>query len=162
MVRARVARLLEVLRPSDVVSAPAAGADLVVLEEAIRLGQRIHLVLSIDFDEFRRQSVLDAGPHWVERFEAVVHHAASVAGCSLTQSDDAPRHDWYLAAHDQLLGRAEAVAGDDTVVALTVRPPEGEDPPSATDDFAGRAEQRGLLVLTIDPRRGSSSTVVVG
>jgi len=158
-VRARVARLLETLRPNAVVSAPAAGADLVVLQEAIRLGCPIHVVVPIARESFVDRSVSDAGPEWVECFEAVVHHAATEPGCSLVQSDDSPQHGWYLAAHDQLFHRAELVAAGDSVVALTIRPPDGEHPPSATDDFAARAAQLDMLVFTIDPRPPSSVTV---
>jgi len=162
VVQARIARLLETLRPTDVVSAAAAGADLIVLEEAIRLGINVHVVLTVARDEFVEQSVMDAGPEWVTRFESVVRHVSTVDGCSLTESDDAPDHEWYLAALDQLLGRAEALAANRTIAALTVRPPEGEVPPSVTDDFAARAERIGLLVLTIDPRPASTATVTVG
>jgi hypothetical protein len=160
-VRVRVARLLATLRPSDVVSAAAAGADLIVLEEAIQRGINAHVVLTIGRDEFVKQSVMDAGPEWVTRFETVVHHVSTVDGCSMMENDDAPSHEWYLAAHVQLFGRAEALAAGGTIAALTIRPPEGEVPPSVTDDFAARAERMGLLVLSVDPRPASTATVTV-
>ncbi len=159
--RDRVVRLLETLRPSDLVSAAAAGADLIVLEEAIRHGINAHVVLAIAHDEFVIQSVKDAGPEWVARFESVVHHVSTAEGCSITESDDAPSHEWYLAAHVQLFGRAEALAAGGPIAALTIRPPEGEVPPSVTDDFAARAERMGLLVLSLDPRPASTATVTV-
>lgn len=161
-VRARVARLLESLQPCAVVSAPAAGADLVVIGEAIRLGVRIHLVLPIGRDDFLERSVIDGGPEWIDEFEAALHHASTTPGCSLEEAGESPAPDWYLTAQDQLLRRAEAVADGQTIVALTVRPPEGESPPSATDHFASRAERLGMLVLTIDPRPASPSTTTVG
>ena len=70
MVTARVGHLLATLRPIGVVSAAAAGADLVVLQEAIRQGVAAHLVLPIARDHFVEQSVADAGPEWVQRFDA--------------------------------------------------------------------------------------------
>jgi hypothetical protein len=161
VVRARAARVLDTLRPSDVVSAAAAGADLIVLEETIRRGINAHVVLTIARDEFVKLSVADAGPDWVRRFEAVIEHISTHDGSSLVQGDDAPDHEWYLAAHDQLLDRAEVVAAGRAIAALTVRPPEGEDPPSVSDDFAVRAEHMGLLVLSIDPRPASTATVTV-
>lgn len=162
VVRARVARLLATLQPSDVVSAAAAGADLIVLEEAISHGINAHVVLTIARDQFVKQSVNDAGPDWVARFEAVVDHVSTVEGCSMTESDDAPGEQWYLAAHDQLLARAEVLAAGRAIAALTVRPPEGEVPPSVTDNFAARAERMGLLVLSVDPRPASTSGVTAG
>ena len=162
IVRARVAKVLDALRPSDVVSAAAAGADLIVLEESIHRGIGTHVVLPIALDEFVSRSVTDAGPEWVMLFNAVVDAVSRARGCSLTQGDAAPGHEWYLAGHDQLLRRAEVVADGGSIVALTIRPPEGEAPPSVTDNFASRAEHLGLLVLTIDPRPASTATVIVG
>lgn len=159
--RASVGRVLDALRPRAVVSAAAAGADLIVLQEAIERGMGAHVVLSIPVRDFVKQSVIDAGPEWVRRFEAVLDHVANDAHCSLLQGDESPDDDWFLAAHDHLLDRAKDVADGDIVVALTIRPPEGENPPSVTDDFAMRAERLGLLVLCIDPRPDSAPTVIV-
>jgi hypothetical protein len=153
--------MLDALQPSDVVSAAAAGADLIVLEEAIGRGIHTHVVLPIELDEFVKQSVADAGPEWVTRFHVVLQHVSTHDECSVVQGDDVPSADWYLAAHDQLLGRAEEVAAGQAIVAFTIRPPEGESPPSATDDFASRAHRMGLVELCIDPRPGSSPTVTV-
>ena len=161
VVRARVARVLDAFRPSDVVSAAAAGADLIVLEEAIHRGINAHVVLPIAAEEFVNQSVSDAGAEWVSRFRAVLQHVSNSNGCSLLQGDEASDEAWYLAGHDQILTRAETVAGGEAIVALTVRPPEGEIPPSVTDRFAMRAERMGLLELCIDPRPGSSAAVML-
>jgi hypothetical protein len=160
-VRATVGRVLDALRPFAVVSAAAAGADLIVLQEVIERGIGAHVVLPIPVRDFVKQSVMDAGPEWVRSFEAVLDHVANDTRCSLVQGDESPDDDWFLAGHDQLLDRAMDVADGDIVVALTVRPPEGENPPSATDDFAMRAERIGLLVLCIDPRPDSAPTVIV-
>lgn len=161
VVRERVGRVLDALCPSSVVSAAAAGADLIVLQEAIQRGIDVHVILPIAVQEFVDRSVSDAGPEWVSRFEAVLHHVSTHDRCSVMQGNGAGSGAWYLAAHDQLLGRAETVAAGQAIVALTIRPPEGEDPPSATDDFAARAERLGLLVLCIDPRPGSATAVTI-
>ncbi|MEP7112945.1 MAG: hypothetical protein ABI862_06745 [Ilumatobacteraceae bacterium] len=160
-VRARVARLLDALQPSDVVSVAAAGADLIVLEEAIRREINAHVVLPIAVEQFVAQSVVDAGPEWATSFGAVLHHVSTHDGCTVMQGHGDPNDNWYLAAHDQLLRRAEAIAAGRTIVALTIRPPEEEVPPSVTDEFVSRAERIDMLVLTIDPRPGSSTTVTV-
>jgi hypothetical protein len=160
-VRPRIGKVLDSLAPRAVVSAAAAGADLVVLEEAVRRSIDVHVVLGIAADQFLKQSVLDAGQEWVARFDDVLRHVSMQPGCSLLEGDDAPERDWYLAAHDQLLGRVEVVADGDVVVALTVRPPEGDVPASVTDAFALRAQHLGMLVLSIDPRPGAPETVTV-
>jgi hypothetical protein len=118
--------------------------------------------MPIALEEFVNLSVMDTGPEWVGRFHAVMHHIATHDECTIVQGDDSTDGEWYLAANDLLLDRARTVAGRETIVALTVRPPEGEDPPSVTDHFAARAERLGMLVLCVDPRPGSSSAVSVG
>jgi hypothetical protein len=161
MVADRVAHLLATLQPTAVVSAAAAGADLIVLEEAIRAGIGAHVVLPIGRREFVEQSVADAGPEWVLRFDAVMDHVAADPRCSVVQGDAEPDTAWFVDGHDQLLRRAEELAAGAVIVALTVRPPEGETPASVSDAFAARAERSGLLTLCIDPRARSASTVVV-
>ena len=153
--------MLDALQPLAVVSAAAAGADLIVLREAIERGIGAHVVLPIPVREFVKQSVIDAGSEWVRCFEEVLDHVANDPHCSLLQEDESPDDDWFLAAHDQLLDRAKDVADGDIVVALTIRPPEGEDPPSVTDEFAMRAARMDLLVLCIDPRSDSTRAVIV-
>ncbi len=160
-VRASVGRLLDALRPSGVVSVAAAGADLIVLDEAIRRDIHTHVVLPIAMVEFVKQSVVDAGPEWVGLFDAVLGHVCADHGCSVAQGHDDPAAEWYRRAHDQLIRRAEEVAGGTTIVALTIRPPEGDRPPSVSDDFAARAAQLGWLELCIDPRPASGAAVVV-
>ena len=82
--------------------------------------------------------MVDAGPEWVIRFDEVLQHVETHAGCTLVQGGDAVDHEWYLAAHGTLLERARAVSAGGIVVALTVRPPEGEKPASVTDEFASQ------------------------
>ena len=154
-------RLLDSLHPSDVVSAAAAGADLILLEEAIHRGLGTHVIVPIALDEFINQSVIDAGPEWVGRLNVVLHHISTHEGCSVVQGDGPGGDAGFRAANDELLGRARQVADGTDIVALTIRPPEGEAPPSVTDDFAARAERLGWLVLCIDPRPGSSAAVTV-
>ncbi len=155
--------MLDTLRPSGVVSAAASGADLIVLEEAIIRSIAIHVVLPISREEFVNKSVADAGPDWVSSFNAVLQHASAGRGSSsILQGDAVSSGQWYLAAHDELLGRAVVLADGQPIVALTIRPPEGEIPPSGTDEFASRAARLGLLVLNIDPRAGSPASVTIG
>lgn len=154
VVSARVGRLLDELRPAGVVSAPAAGADLIVLDEARHRGIPLHVVLSIDADEFVVTSVADHDSEWVERYREILDHARSDPGSTVWQGKMVEHDGWYLDANNELLLRAADIAGDQPVVALTIRPPAGETPPSATDDFADRAGRAGLLVLSLDPRPG--------
>jgi hypothetical protein len=148
----RVGRLLDVMQPAGVVSAPAAGADLIVLDEARRRAIPLHVFLPIEVDEFVRVSVADHDTEWQGLFEAVMDHARDDTRSSVCRADGDAQSDWYLEAHQGLLAHAIELAAGDLVVALTVRPPAGETPHSATDVFADRAGRAGLIVLTVDPR----------
>lgn len=155
IVSARVGRLFDALQPSGVVSAPAAGADLIVLDEARKRGIPLHVVVPIVATQFVTNSVADHGNEWVERYRAILDHAHSDSRSTVWQGELVEHDGWYLDANSDLLRRAADVAGDQPVVALTIRPPAGENPPSATDDFADRAGRAGLLVLSLDPRPSS-------
>ena len=155
-----VARLLGDLRPTTVMSCPANGADLIVLGEAQRLAIDTHVVLPLPVDLFRRFSVDHAAPTWVERYERVLAVARERPGSTVDEVDLRVDADWYLRALDLLLDRARAArTGDEPIVALTVRPPAGQDPPSVTDTFAARAAAGGFTVLTVDPRPGASTSI---
>ena len=157
-----VARLLGDLRPTAVVSAPANGADLIVLHEAQRRSIDTHVVLPIAVDTLLRWSVAHRDPMWQERYERVLEQARGRRGSSVEVLDLDADPEWYVTANDRLLDRARAVRrSDDPIVALTVRPAEGQDPPSVTDRFAARAAERGLTVLTLDPRPGRTASIHV-
>jgi hypothetical protein len=148
----RVGRLLDVMRPAGVVSAAAAGADLIVLDEARRREIPLHVFLPIAADEFVRASIADHDAEWNDLFDTVMDHARDDRRSSIHQGDGGAHADWYLQAHERLLAHATEVAAGDLIVALTVRPPAGEVPHSATDEFADRAGRAGLIVITVDPR----------
>ncbi len=153
----RVGRLFDVLRPAGVVSAPAAGSDLLVLDQARQRGIPLHVLMPINADEFVRASVADHDAEWLDLYRSVLDHARSDADSTVYQIDKAERDDWFLDANDDLLMRAAELADGELVIALTVRPPAGEIPHSTSDDFADRAGKAGWIVLTVDPRPGSTT-----
>ena len=155
----RVGRLLDALGPTGVVSAPAAGADLIVLDEARRRSIPLHVVLPIDAEQFVRASVADHDDVWVDRFRAVIAHARDDADSSVLEIDrPADDGEWFREANRDVLTRVSAIAGDELVLALTIRPPGGEIPHSVTDDFADHAGRAGFVVVSIDPRPGDRPT----
>ncbi len=56
----------------------AAGSDILFLESMIETGGKIHIVLPVDMDNFKEQSVMTAGHDWENRFDTVVHRAESL------------------------------------------------------------------------------------
>ena len=151
LVRARIARVLADLRPQAVVSAAAAGADLLVLEEALRAGITIHIALPLSVERFRERGCEDVGDDWAVRYDKVIAEAHERGTVHIEDRDD--DEDWFTHGNETILDRAEAVAGDDSVYALVVRPHNGETPPSATDHFATSAARRGwpVIELSIKP-----------
>ena len=163
-VRARVRLLLTALQPERVLSNAAAGADLIVLAEAQRLGIPVDVVLPIAEDEFVRQSVADNGDEWVAAFHQVLARAEAEPQSTVRHGDQSANDDWYESANEHLLEEALHAAARTSppnhVVALTIRPLPTRGEESITDHFAELAERAGLLVLTLDPARPEHPVVV--
>lgn len=142
----RVRRLLTRLRPSQVLGAAAAGADMIVADVAVRLGIPLRLVLPHDRDTFRRTSVTPFGGDWGFRYDRLLDVA------TVEEHAEPPDVDATYREHNRrMLERGLALAtGDEQAWALVVRPPAGV-PSSVSDDLAERAAQRGMLDLDLDP-----------
>jgi hypothetical protein len=151
LVQYRVAQVLADLRPTGVVSAAAAGADLIVLEEALRAGITIHVALPLGVEEFRRLGCEDVGDDWAVRYDKVIAEASALGTVHIEDHGDSD--DWYTRGNDTILDRAAAVADGESIYALVVRPHSGESSPSATDLFAASAAARGwpVIELSITP-----------
>lgn len=147
----RVAELLDVLRPDGLVTAMAAGADLLFAQAAMERGLPLHVVLPFDSGRFRAESVEDQGGRWVEAYDAVLDHVRSAPDCSLEELDLTPDVVGYRAGNDGLLERARALGGR-RVLAVAVRPRASTEG-SVVDDFVAKAEGAGLFVLEVDPLR---------
>lgn len=152
VVRARLGRLLEHLRPLVVVSAAAAGADLVVLEEALRLGIAVHVVLPAPRDDFRQQSVADRGPAWLDAFDRVLDAvAAQGERCRLVEHALPATVEGYHRGNQKLLDHARTVRGRGRTLAVAVRPRVRTGAPTVTDDFVERASGQGVTWIDLDP-----------
>ena len=148
----RLARFVDVLRPRIVVSAAAAGADLLLLENALATpGVDIHIVLPFAASRFRETSVADRGASWTERYDRVLSVVRERAGCELIEFGEAPDDAGYRAGNQHLIDHAVGIADSDGVLALAVRPPPGHAAPSMTDDFVAAARLRGVTRIDIDP-----------
>jgi hypothetical protein len=148
----RLARFVDVLRPRIVVSAAAAGADLLLIENALATpGVAVHIVLPFTASQFRETSVADRGASWTDRYDRVRSVARQRAGCELIEFGEAPDDAGYRAGNQHLIDHAVGIAGGDGVLALAVRPPPGHAAPSMTDDFVEAARLREVTVIDIDP-----------
>jgi hypothetical protein len=145
----RLGDLLDVLRPAGVVTAAAAGADLLLAEEALRRNVPVHVVLPLDRSRFRASSVADRGAQWADRYDDVLARVAIDPRSSIVELDHEGDDEGFRAGNAALLERAVAL-GDGQVIAVAVRRSNGETT-SVTDDFVERARERDLFVIEIDP-----------
>lgn len=147
----RLGELLDVLEPDGVVTAAAAGADLLLVEAAQKRCLPVHLVLPTGRRRFRTTSVEDRGERWESAFDRALDLVTSHEQSSLVELALESEANVFSAGNQALLDRARDIA-ENGVLAVAVRPAGGEEPSSATDDFVGRAKQAGLFVIEIDPR----------
>ena len=154
----RLERFLDVLRPRVVVSAAAAGADLIVLEQALATeGVVVHVVLPFNASRFRETSVADRGPAWTDRYDRVLSALRTDDGDKLIEFSEAPGDAGYRAGNRHLIDHALRIADhEDGVLALAVRPHPDAAAPSMTDDFATAARLRGVTTIDIDPGIGEA------
>jgi hypothetical protein len=153
-VEERLARLLDALRPRVVVSAAAAGADLLLLEKALStegVGE-VHVVLPFSATRFRETSVADRGGAWTERYDRVLSRVQGREGSGVYPHDESPDDAGFRAGNRLLVEHAQQVADGDGVLALAVRPRPGDTEPSITDNFVAVARLHDLTVIDIDPR----------
>ena len=122
--------------PTAVVGAAACGADLLVLEEALRLNIDPQVVLPTPLARFRAESV---EPGWRDRFDAVIATAGHAEVTPAAEGEDR-----FAAGNDAIL-RA-ALEREDEVVALVIASP-GES--EYTEDFARTADTLGIPVTRL-------------
>jgi hypothetical protein len=109
-VRRRLADLLVKERAVAVVCSAACGGDLVVLEEAERLGLRRRIVLPFSPERFRRTSVTDHPGDWGPLFDRLIA-AAQATGDLVVLSLSAGSDDTaYVRANETILREAQQMA----------------------------------------------------
>lgn len=155
-VGARLAELLDLIRPDGVVTAAAAGADILFAEAAIERKLPLHLVLTCSADRFEEVSVADQGTRWTAAYRRVLEYVASDNRCSLVELCLEPDDAGFRSTNQLLIERARGL--DASVLAVVVRPRERNCAPSMTDDFVDRAHGAGLFVVEIDPRHDQPAT----
>jgi hypothetical protein len=144
-VGARIEQVLAGLRPNRVVGSAAAGADLLVLEAAERLGIAAEVVLVGDVESFRESSVVDKGGDWGARYDVAMKRLSPELVPALEDPDAG-----YRAVTKLIIERAqELLREDEALVVLVVSRPRAEG--GHTEDLARRGADLGRLLLRVDP-----------
>lgn len=72
----RIDEALEAIAPSIVVGSLASGADILIVEEALRMGLRAEVFLPFHDRDFYRESIQGAGADWALRARACIEHSS--------------------------------------------------------------------------------------
>lgn len=145
--------VLDRIAPEGVVTAGAAGADLLMAHEALKRRIALHLHLPCAVSQFREASVADQGERWASMFDGVVERVTSDDRHALVELDLQPDLEGFLAGNEALIDYANRTARTG-LVAVVVRHVDSHHPATVTDDFVRRAERAGLEVVEIDPMIG--------
>jgi hypothetical protein len=141
----RIERVLRDVGADAVVASAAAGADVLVLEAAQRLGLRTVVVLPFERDRFEKSSVADRPGQWTARYRTVLD-ASEVEVLPRTSGDD---DEAYAAVTEELLARAIAMAGVAGTTAVVVWDGSSRGPSDQTARFADRARERNVPVVEV-------------
>jgi predicted acylesterase/phospholipase RssA/tetratricopeptide (TPR) repeat protein len=109
-VRRRLADLLVKERAVAVVCSAACGADLVVLEEAERLGLRRRIVLPFPPEHFRRTSVTDRAGDWGKVFDRLIAAAEATGDLVVLPPISGPEDAAYASANETIVREAQQIA----------------------------------------------------
>lgn len=153
-VREQVQRLIANLHPRLVVGSAAAGADLLVIEAALKSRSDAKVVLAGTVSEFRESSVAGRGAEWERLFDGLVdHERVDVIEVPRRENDT----DSYQAVTTAIRAKADSEALDDEpIVGLNVSGTrDGVDHSAA---LASAQELREQLVLRLDPSRRHTET----
>ncbi|MDQ0673138.1 hypothetical protein QFZ36_000699 [Pseudarthrobacter siccitolerans] len=157
----RLRGLIQSLKPSLVVGALAAGADILFARAALAEDTPVRAVLPFGCDDFRRTSVESRGEPWTGHYDRILGNSkVQVVEGNQIVEDSAEA---FIAHNLTILDNASitAEATGERVWVITVRPTPTSDSPSVTDDLVNRAEDRGYLTIDLSPARQQISAFVV-
>ena len=133
-------------------AAAANGADILFLEALQELGAEAHIVLPVDVDTFKRDSVMDVGdPSWAGRFDSVISECASLTITS--EGTDLADPESLIYGNLVMLGlarlKSEELAGQLSVFSVW----DGESGDSGgTGDTLARCQAMGLPITVLSPQ----------
>lgn len=131
------------LRPSRLVCAGAAGADLLALSVAEELRIPYTLILPTSEKTFREKSVADRPGEWLAVYDAAVRRAKKLdTFCTLQLPASTTS---YLRGNESILDGALAGAGDvSSVIAVAAWDGQARDDDDVTAAFLASARSRGF------------------
>jgi hypothetical protein len=155
MIRQAVAaeRELAGAHPVEGIAGGASGGDILFHEICAELGIPTTLLLALPRDDFAAESVMDAGPDWMERFRTLCERLDVKL---LSDSRELPgwlavREGYSIWERNNRWMLHTALSRADTDIALIVLwNGKGGDGPGGTKDMVDLAESRGVRVVLLD------------
>lgn len=136
--------------PNDeAVSGGACGADLLFAEACLERGMRLRMYLALPEGEFLSQSVLYAGPDWLETFKRVKHHPRAEIIQLLASHENFSATNPFERANQHLADRARK-HGLNHVNVICLWNGTSGDGPGGTEDLVRTLKNEGVRVYTID------------
>jgi predicted acylesterase/phospholipase RssA/tetratricopeptide (TPR) repeat protein len=146
-VRRRLADLLAKERAVAVVCSAACGADLMVLEEAERLGLRRRIVLPFPPERFRKTSVTDRPGDWAGVFDRLIAAAEATGDLVVLPLIAGTNDAAYVSANEAIVREAQQIARDcgaHRLIASVVWEGSARPANDATAQFRNLAVQEGF------------------
>jgi Tetratricopeptide Repeats-Sensor len=143
-------------RPIEGIAGGASGGDILFHELAGELGVHTSLLLALPRDRFAAESVVDAGPDWMERFRALCETLDTKVLAETAELPDwlARRDGYTIWERNNLWMLHNALSRSDADVTLIVLwDGKGGDGPGGTADMVRLAESRGVRVVRLDAAR---------
>lgn len=143
-------------RPIEGIAGGASGGDILFHELAGELGVHTSLLLALPRDRFAAESVVDAGPDWMERFRALCETLDTKVLAETSELPDwlARRDGYTIWERNNLWMLHNALSRSDADVTLIVLwDGKGGDGPGGTADMVRLAESRGVRVVRLDAAR---------
>ena len=140
-------------QPVEGIAGGASGGDILFHEICAELGISTRLLLALPKDDFAAESVIDAGPEWMERFRKLCERLDVKV---LSERNELPS--WLAARVDYSIWQRNnrwtlhtALSRTDADVTLIVLwDGRGGDGPGGTQDMVELAESRGVKVVSLD------------
>jgi hypothetical protein len=148
-VRQRIHAMLTSQDAIALVSSAACGADLLALEEAVRLNLRRRIVLPFSRVKFRATSVTDRPGNWGALYDTVVEEVEAQGNLVVLQtvSEDTA----YAETNHRIIEEALALGTDleHSVTAVRVWDGQSRGAGDLTEEFGTYAKRRGIPVIDV-------------
>ena len=152
-VRERLKSVFEHQNCTTLVTAAAAGVDLIGLQVAGELGMRRRILLALPVEHFRTVSVADRPGDWGPVFDRIIHEAESTGDVTILGDSDTKES--FMQANRAIIREAAQMANDNhlrriAVIAWDGQPRGADDVTADFKEYAADQEFTIIEISTLD------------